>query len=449
MDTPAPRHYDEDGRAARARSDIVTANAPWEFLIVTVIGAALTLNAYRPLARSARLSVVSFFAGWLVSELPVHHLVWQLLATAAFVYLGALRAWPGWLGMGITAVSWVALGYLVLEAHRARGLVEASLSAGLGEGFGERIARSLLGEGAAHFTLLRLARPFAPHHPRVERIRNVAYAPEQGRRGMLDIYRSRAAPHNAPVLIQVHGGAWVIGAKEQQGLPLMNLLASRGWVCVAINYRLSPRATFPDHIVDVKRAIAWVKEHIAEYGGDPEFVAITGGSAGGHLSSLAALTPGVREFQPGFEDKDTRVAACVSFYGVYDFTNRTGAAHGGLSDILQRLVMKKPLADARQAYEQASPMSRVNAGAPPFMVIHGANDSLVPVAEARHFVQLLKQASREPVAYAEMPGAQHAFEVFTSVRSAHVLIGVGRFLAWVYSRHLAQRADEHLGRERV
>ena len=80
--------------------------------------------------------------------------------------------------------------------------------------------------------------------------------------------------------------------KHEQALPLMNHLAARGWVCVAANYRLSPRATFPDHLIDLKRALAWIREHIAEFGGDPGFVAATGGSAGGHLSSLLSLTAG-------------------------------------------------------------------------------------------------------------------------------------------------------------
>ena len=95
------------------------------------------------------------------------------------------------------------------------------------------------------------------------------------------------------MLVQIHGGGWLWGRKEGQAEPLMGHLAERGWVCVAPNYRLSPRATWPDHIVDVKRALAWVKSNIAEYGGDPGFLVVTGGSAGGHLASLAGLTPGV------------------------------------------------------------------------------------------------------------------------------------------------------------
>ena len=93
------------------------------------------------------------------------------------------------------------------------------------------------------------------------------------------------------MLVYIHGGAWVIGDKREQGIPMMHELVQRGWVCVAINYRLSPKATWPDHIVDCKRAVAWVREHIAEYGGDPSFIAVSGGSAGGHLSCPAGPHP--------------------------------------------------------------------------------------------------------------------------------------------------------------
>ncbi len=82
-------------------------------------------------------------------------------------------------------------------------------------------------------------------------------------------------------------------------------------------------------------------------------------------------------------------------------------------------------------------MSRINAGAPPFLIFHGTNDTLVPVAEARIFVEMLRAASRAPVAYVELPQAQHAFEVFTSVRTAHAIRGVARFLAVIYSEHRA------------
>ncbi len=195
------------------------------------------------------------------------------------------------------------------------------------------------------------------------------------------------------MLFQVHGGAWTMGRKEGQGEPLMAHLAERGWVCVTANYRLSPRATWPDHIVDVKRALAWTKANIAEHGGDPGFVVITGGSAGGHLCSLAALTPDLAEFQPGFEDADTSVAAAVPFYGVYDFTNRHGAGTP-TCDSSSPSGCSSPARRRPARWEQASPISHVGPHAPPFFVLHGTNDSLVPVEQARAFVDELRTASR-------------------------------------------------------
>ena len=237
------------------------------------------------------------------------------------------------------------------------------------------------------------------------------------------------------MLLQVHGGGWIIGNKDEQGQPLMTHLTEQGWVCVAINYSLSPRAKWPAHIVDVKRAIAWVKEHIAEYGGDPDFIAITGGSAGGHLASLAALTANDPAYQPGFEHVDTTVQAAVPFYGVYDFTNRDGNARRDMQMVLEERVFPTRLDDDRETWDLASTMSRVHADAPPFLVIHGTNDALAPVEQARTFVSLLREVSAAPVVYAELPGAQHAYEIFWSPRTHASVQAVARFLALVRSDH--------------
>ena len=254
-----------------------------------------------------------------------------------------------------------------------------------------------------------------------------------GKRHRLDVYRNADAGPGAPVLLQIHGGGWVIGNNEQQGLPLMYHLATRGWVCVAINYRLSPKATWPDHLLDCKRALAWVRAHIAEYGGDPDYVVVTGGSAGGHLTALMGLTPDDPQFQPGFESVDTHVRAMVPFYGVYDWTNRFGqrGKHDGLRRVLERLVVKRRYADAPEVFDQASPMSHVNADAPPALIVHGDLDTLAPVTEARRFVQMLRETSRSAVVYAELRGAHHAFDVFQSIRTLQTVAAVDQFLTWL------------------
>ena len=200
---------------------------------------------------------------------------------------------------------------------------------------------------------------------------------------------------------------------------------------MAINYRLSPKATWPDHIVDCKRALAWVRAHIHEYGGDPSFLAVSGGSAGGHLSALAALTPHDREWQPGFEDADTSVDACIPFYGVHDMTGAPeaeGAYGHGLIELLEKRVMKLPYVDNTPTYDQASPDQRITPEAPPFFVVQGANDTLVPPQVGRRFAARLAAASTAPVAYLELPFTQHAFDILVSIRSRRTTLGVVRFL---------------------
>jgi acetyl esterase/lipase len=411
---------------------------PWLFLAVTLVGAAFTFNAYLPQRRFAPLSVPSFFAGWLTAELSHHHFAWQLAATVVFVAAGALSAWPGWLGLGITLASWVGLFGLAVWARRAGPAVEDALCAGLGQSYRGEIEPDL---AAAIEQPLRRGRRVVPlwfGDPDVRVKRGIAFAPEHGFRGQLDVYAPRAGGVRAPVLFQVHGGGWTISHKGHQALPLMHQLARAGWVCVASNYRLSPAATWPDHLIDLKRALAWVRRNIAEYGGDPELVCVTGGSAGGHLSAMLALTANDPEYQPGFEDADTRVAAAVPIYGIYDFTDSRGLhPNGSMRPFLERFVLKRPLATHRRDWEKASPTFRVNPDAPPFFVVHGTHDSLAPVEGARHFVEELRQVSRQPVCYAEIPGAQHAFELFHSLRTRHVVLGIERFLDWVVSREHA------------
>ena len=184
-------------------------------------------------------------------------------------------------------------------------------------------------DAAPRFPRSHVVLPFLVNHRRgVRRVRNLEFARVGGRRLRLDV-TVPSAPVPAgrtlrPALMQIHGGGWVIGDKREQGLPLLNHMAAQGWVGFNVNYRLSPGVAFPDHLVDLKRGLAWIKEHADEYGIDPDFVCVTGGSAGGHLTALMGLTANDPAFQPGFESVDTSVAAAVPFYGIYDFTDRGG-----------------------------------------------------------------------------------------------------------------------------
>ncbi|MEM7437377.1 MAG: alpha/beta hydrolase [Myxococcota bacterium] len=389
----------------------------WWFLGVSLLGAIFTLNAFLPVRRVPALFVPSFFGSWLTAELAGQHIVWQGVATAWFVSAGALASWPGKLGLGITLVSWLGLAILFAEGRKATTVFNEALSE-----LPETTHRRRL-------PARQVALPFLFRRKEVRVVRNVVFRKVAGRVLKLDVAMPREPGTRRPILMQVHGGAWIIGDKREQGWPLIGHLAANGWVCFNVNYRLSPAATWPDHLEDVKYALAWIREHAEEYGADPSFVACTGGSAGGHLTAMMGLTGNDPEYQRGFEDADTRVQAAIPVYGVFDFTNRSGdQAPTMRTTLLQPWVMKSFFADAREDYERASPLDRVTREAAPFFIVHGVRDTLAPVRDARMFYDTLRERSKAPVYYAELPGAQHAFDIFASPRTARMVDAVLRFL---------------------
>jgi acetyl esterase/lipase len=248
----------------------------------------------------------------------------------------------------------------------------------------------------------------------VKRLKNIAYGPA-GRRNTLDIYMPQKSPVSPmPVLIHVHGGAWTLGRKHQQAQPLIQYMASKGWLVVDINYRLAPRHKMPVMIQDVLRAVAWVKANIASYNGDPQFVALTGGSAGGHLVALAALAANHEPFKPGFEHSDCSVNACVPVYGLYDFLNRNKKMKVGLKafqSFLTKLVMPGSPTSHEAFWDEVSPLSYVRSDAPPMLMLHGRHDLLANFDSAKGFAETLAQSSNNPVIFAEMRGAQHGYDI--------------------------------------
>ncbi len=398
---------------------------PVLLLLLSVVGLAFVLNGLRPL-RFTALQIPAFFAAWLTVELAPWLLVATVVGAGLAIGLDGVHG-IAWVGIGLTLGVVAGLVRMVALSMRVEAVADTALRSWPEVGPDE--------DRQPPTWLRQFFPPLSFKAADVERVVDVRYGEGHGRQ-RLDVYRRADRPTGCPTLLQVHGGGWVIGDKQQQGRPLMRHLARAGWVCFAPNYTLSPRGTWPQHLVDVKRAIAWVKEHGEEYGADPGFVVITGGSAGGHLAALAALTANDPSYQPGFDDADTTVQACVPYYGVYDLTGETGtrAARVRHRTLMTRLVMKT---HDEEVFRAASPLQRVHADAPPFFVIHGRNDTLVPVVEARTLVERLRAVSGQPVIYLELPGTEHAFDVFPSIRSDHVVRAVGRFVQAVRVRALS------------
>jgi acetyl esterase/lipase len=405
--------------------------------LLSLIWAWTAWNLYRPFKSAPdTIGAISFIFGYLTSELGLHIIALEVALTLLIISLGELSGFTDALAMAIALLSWSAIAVFYFRAQRAEPIMNQAVRYGLSLS-PEQVLDS---SGTVQITpdAARLLKPFNFRQPNVRRHKNIEYCPTN--RINVDIYHRDDMPSNAPVLLQIHGGAWMenMGSKNEQGLLLMNQLASNGWVCVSIDYRLSPKATFPDHIIDCKRALVWIKDHIAEYGGNKDFIVATGGSAGGHLSALLALSANAPEFQPGFEDANTEVQACIPLYGVFDFLNSQNQRNSDvLGSWISAKVMKKTQAEAPELWRQASPLSWVHKNAPPFLIIHGESDTLAPANESRVLYKELSAVSEKTVAYAELPDAQHAFDLAVSLRSQIVINNICVYVDELYRRHLA------------
>ena len=380
-------------------------------------------------------SIAWFFISWLPGELPWFFALIQIAGCVLFLLtsdsIGGTEIFSLVIGICTLAIFF----HCFVKAWRSGPVLRRSLSASLGNDFESRLP-SDIGVGSPSAIYYRnWLMPFRYGRPGIERLTDISYS--DGERNKLDIYRlAETVGHTSykPVLLHVHGGAWVIGSKYQQAQPLLKYLAQNGWICVDINYSLAPGNKFPACIVDVKKAIVWLKENISDYGGDPNFIAITGGSAGGHLSALAGLTGNFPQFQPGFEMADTQLQALIPVYGIYDVTLHDG--DGPLmQQLLERYVMPTKFYEDQAGWKNVSPLYQISNIHLPTFVIHGDSDCVVPINQAQKFVHILKQKNTAPVLYAELPGAQHGFDIFHSVRTEFHIEAVGKFLHYCYAEY--------------
>lgn len=402
-------------------------------LLLGLWSVAAAANALRPF-RQEWLLFPSLVWSWLVIGLAGQHVFAQMGLAGLLVWWGALEHLTGWIGLVLLLGAWAGVAVLLARTRRSRRVVDDALDT-------TGMARS--GDAVRVWRIL-LAFPFRGRH--VEKITNIEFRRVAGHVLKLNIYRKRGRASGRPVLLYIHGGGWIAGDKREQGLPLMHHVARNGWVCFTANYRLSPGATFPDQLVDVKAALVWIREHGETYGADPSFIAVAGGSAGGHLAALAGLTEGDARYQPGFETADASVQATVAIYGIYDLTDRMGPqADHFVPMLMEPIVMKAFLDDEPEKYREASPIDRVHRDIPPFLVPQGNRDTLAPVVETRAFVDRRQQTSNSRVVYMEFPGAQHIFDLGYSYQSAQMIEGVLAFLHDELSRSETAGASDRTG----
>jgi acetyl esterase/lipase len=366
------------------------------FFIWAFVAALSTINALRPPVPPGKGFPPLWLPGMIVSELAPWLLVGRALIGSAFIAAGGLERTVGIAALPLYAAAMLGTGPLM-----ARSWVSAR-NAGM--------APSPLG-------LFRV-RSSPPVGTLITP--DLAYWDDL----TLDVYRL-AGRSPGPAMVYVHPGSWMRGRPGRQARALLHDLVDAGWVVLDIRYPLSPQATFPEHLIGVKRAIAWAKSHGSDLGIDPGKVAIGGASSGAHLAALAALTWDHPDLQPGFEEADTSVIACAPHYGIYDLLVRNGTRYDW--PFIARHVMKARPADAPDLYRLGSPIDLVRSDAPPFLVVHGDFDSVVLAAESRHFVAAMQSAGA-PVRYHEVVGGQHGFDAISALRARAVGRLVSRFL---------------------
>jgi acetyl esterase/lipase len=387
--------------------------------LVAVISAFLVLSASTALrpGRKGLFATLAFPVGWAAGELPAQAIVIE-------AGLLGLLAWWGW-----PRTAWLSLVILVLAAVVAVENLTLVAIAFYSRGIVRRAMRE------APVRPLEIPQPRddvfgswwrtalqIPYHPRdMQLVSDVAYGP--ARRHRLDVWRMSTTPKDAPVIFYIHGGAWTYGDKREQGRPMLHEFVRRGWVAVVINYRLAPRHPWPAQIEDATLALYWIKRTIQSYGGDPDRVVVSGGSAGGHLAALLALSSEDPAWHPANAQAavDWSVRGAMPFYGVLEMTGDDEHWRGlgwGIRRLLENHVVQQPYLENESVYRQLSPYERIHVNAPPFLVVQGGNDTLVDVNVARAFVERFRHVAFAPAYYIELPFTQHAFDVTASPRTS-------------------------------
>ena len=221
---------------------------------------------------------------------------------------------------------------------------------------------------------------------------DIPYVTGGNERQQLDIYlpNNYQAMEKVPVIVWIHGGGWQNGNK--QGVPVQ-LFLNQGYACVSINYRLSQHAVFPAQIEDCKAVIRWLRANAKQYHLDPDRIGVWGASAGGHLAALLGTTNHKKDFDVGENlDQSSAVQAVCDIFGPTDFETffetpdmKTNTHHPIAKLLGGSVAEKQELAAA------ATPLTHVAKENPPFLILHGTNDKLVPVDQSRRFYDALKK----------------------------------------------------------
>jgi acetyl esterase/lipase len=271
----------------------------------------------------------------------------------------------------------------------------------------------------------------------------------------LDVYLPDEGVGPFPVIVSIHGGAFMGCEKsDMQILPMLEGL-KQGYAVVAVNYRLSWEAVFPAPVHDVKAAVRWIRANANRYRFDPDRIAAWGGSAGGYLASMLGTSAGIRELEDltlGNPDQPSHVQAVVAWFAPTNFLKMDEQlAQGGMpppagrdhqgANSPESLLLGAPICTIPDLVQAANPETYIRPGAPPFFLQHGTKDDTVPFQQSVGFASKLEKAlGRNSVELELLEGAGHGDPQFEAPRN------VRKVLAFL-DRHVSKSRGPDQGKE--
>lgn len=259
------------------------------------------------------------------------------------------------------------------------------------------------------------AQPVGPVPAGTRVLRDLAYVTNGHERQKLDLYLPERTGDPTPLLVWIHGGGWAGGDKKGGGPPLNAGYTQRGYAVASLNYRRSGEAIFPAPIEDCKAALRWLRAHAKEYNLDPAHIGVWGASSGGHFVALLGATGATREFDVGENlDQSSAVQAVCDYFGPVDLVLLGGPVPADITQVkpteraLESRFVGGPVLQEpfRTLAGRASPLTYLAQGAPPYLIVHGDHDPMVPHRQSELLFAALKAAG-VPVHFHTIKGAGH------------------------------------------
>lgn len=268
--------------------------------------------------------------------------------------------------------------------------------------------------------------------PGMSIVSDIVYGDGDGVPLLLDLVQPDPRPRGPmPALVWIHGGGWRFGDKRVETSQSIGLEFVRaGFTCLSINYRLSHQALFPAQIHDAKASIRWLRAHAADLGVDPERIGVWGHSAGAHLAALLGVSGDLSELEgdSGSSGSSSRVQAVVAIAAPSDFLAIPDGWPHEEPRVATSLLVGGRLEERRELVRMANPITYVHPGLPPFLLIHGEDDEVVPILQGDLLADALARSDAE-VTYLRRPHANHMLE--------SAKLGIDRQAAWIDLGRLA------------